>query len=73
MRFLGTFLGNCEEERDRLQLSKRTASLWSHLNRPEILQAYLNPLYEPNNQIIWPTVAPVSLVSRNPLIIKLIL
>lgn len=44
-------------------LSKKTASLWSYLNRPEILQDYLNPLYEPNNRVIWPTVAPVSLVS----------
>ncbi|KAG8242888.1 Myotubularin- protein 9 [Homalodisca vitripennis] len=57
----GTFLGNCEEERERLQLSKKTASLWSYLNRPEVLQEYLNPLYEPNNRIIWPSVAPVSL------------
>ena len=61
---VGTFLGNCEAERVKLQLAKRTASLWSYLNRPEILQAYLNPVYEPCNKVIWPSVAPVSLVSN---------
>lgn len=61
---LGTFLGNCEAERVKLQLAKRTASLWSYLNRPEILQAYLNPVYEPCNKVIWPSVAPVSLVNK---------
>lgn len=57
----GTFLGNCEAERVKMQLAKRTASLWSYLNRPEVLQAYLNPVYEPCNKVIWPSVAPVSL------------
>uniref|UniRef100_A0A1B6E1J2 Myotubularin phosphatase domain-containing protein n=1 Tax=Clastoptera arizonana TaxID=38151 RepID=A0A1B6E1J2_9HEMI len=58
----GTFLGNCEAERVKLKLATRTASLWSYINRPEILPAYLNPVYEPNNSVIWPSVAPVSLV-----------
>ncbi|XP_039295566.1 myotubularin-related protein 9 [Nilaparvata lugens] len=57
----GTFLGNCEADRQRIQLSKRTTSLWSYLNRPDILQTFLNPMYEPINKVIWPTVAPVSL------------
>ncbi|KAK6644545.1 hypothetical protein RUM43_000812 [Polyplax serrata] len=57
----GTFLGNCEADRERLKLSEKTTSLWSYLNRPEVLQAYLNLMYEPNNSVIWPSVAPVSL------------
>ena len=45
-----------------MQLSLKTVSLWSHLNRPEVLRSFLNPLYEPNNRVIWPSVAPMSLV-----------
>lgn len=45
-----------------MELSTKTVSLWSHLNRPEILRSFLNPLYEPNNRVIWPSVAPMSLV-----------
>lgn len=63
--FLGTFLGNCEAERVSLQLAQNTASLWSFLNRPDILQSYLNPMYDPNNRVIWPSVAPMSLVSSS--------
>ena len=58
----GTFLGNSEAERQQMQLSLKTVSLWSHLNRPEMLRSFLNPLYEPNNRVIWPSVAPMSLV-----------
>ena len=32
------------------------------MNRPEILQQYLNPMYDPNPAVIWPSVAPQSLV-----------
>lgn len=60
---LGTFLGTCEADRDRLKLSEKTVSLWSYLNRPEILHSYLNCMYDPNNNVIWPSVAPMSLVS----------
>lgn len=60
---LGSFLGNNEAERLQMQLSVKTVSLWSHLNRPEVLRSFLNPLYEPNNRVIWPSVAPMSLVS----------
>ncbi|KAK4029192.1 myotubularin-related protein 9 isoform X1 [Daphnia magna] len=56
----GTFLGNNELDRHQMQLSNKTVSLWSHLNRPEILRSFLNPLYEPNNRVIWPSVAPMS-------------
>lgn len=66
----GTFLGNCEADRENLQLSKRTTSLWSYLNRPDILTSVLNPMYEPNKSAIWPSVAPVSLVLWNDLYLR---
>lgn len=57
----GTFLGDSEAERIRLRLSERTASLWSHINQPNVIEKWLNPLYEPNPGVIWPSVAPVSI------------
>lgn len=57
----GTFLGDSESDRIKLRLSERTGSLWSHINQPEILEKWLNPLYEPNPGVIWPSVAPVSI------------
>uniref|UniRef100_T1JCY3 Myotubularin phosphatase domain-containing protein n=1 Tax=Strigamia maritima TaxID=126957 RepID=T1JCY3_STRMM len=57
----GTFLGNCDAERAELQLGSKTVSLWSYVNQPQVLSTYLNPLYEPNNRVIWPSVAPMSL------------
>ncbi|KAK2146123.1 hypothetical protein LSH36_631g02047 [Paralvinella palmiformis] len=57
----GTFLGNSDMERTKLQLKDKTVSLWSYINRPEVLQQYLNSLYEPHNSVIWPSVAPQSL------------
>lgn len=58
----GTFLCDSEKERTQLKVQKNTTSLWSYLNRPEILTTFLNPMYDPNNKVIWPTVAPISLV-----------
>lgn len=57
----GTFLGNCPKEREEYAFSTRTTSLWSYVNRPNILQKYLNPLYEPNDEAIWPSVASQSI------------
>lgn len=57
----GTFLCNTDMERKSLQLSERTVSLWSYLNRPEVLGMYMNPMYDPNPAVIWPSVAPQSL------------
>lgn len=63
MEFIkGTFLGNCEKDRKMLHLAEKTVSLWSYINRPEVIQSYLNPLYDPNAKVIWPSVAPMSLV-----------
>ncbi|XP_023289363.1 myotubularin-related protein 9 [Orussus abietinus] len=57
----GTFLGDTEAERIQMSLSERTCSLWSYINRPQVLETWLNPLYDPNPGIIWPSVAPVSI------------
>jgi myotubularin-related protein 9 len=66
----GTFLGNCEAERDHMKLSKKTVSLWSHLNRPEVLPSLMNPMYEPNSRVIWPSVAPMSLILWSELFLR---
>jgi myotubularin-related protein 9 len=42
---------------------KKTVSLWSYFNRPEILRGFLNPFYEPNINVLWPSVAAQSIVS----------
>ena len=54
----GTFIGNCEREREVLQLSEKTYSLWGYLiaNNDE----FTNPLYDPSSQsdVLRPTIAP---------------
>lgn len=40
----GTFVGNCEKERNDLKLADKTYSLWAYLN--EHYEEYLNPFYE---------------------------
>ncbi|KAG0726412.1 Myotubularin-related protein 9 [Chionoecetes opilio] len=57
----GTFLGNNEGDKRAMKAPSRTASLWSYVNRHEVLPKYLNPMYEPNQRVIWPSVAPMSL------------
>lgn len=66
----GTFLCNNEAERREYRLRERTVSLWSYLNRPETVQKYLNPLYDPNPSVIWPSVAPQSLTLWNGLYLR---
>ncbi|GLG92761.1 Uncharacterized protein GBIM_00361 [Gryllus bimaculatus] len=66
----GTFQGTCEADRVRLQLAQKTVSLWSHLNRPDVLQSFLNPMYDPNNRVIWPSVAPMSLTLWSELFLR---
>ncbi|XP_033640432.1 myotubularin-related protein 9-like isoform X2 [Asterias rubens] len=58
----GTFLCNNEHDRQALKLSTKTQSLWTYVNRPKILETYINPLYQPNSTVIWPSVAPQSLM-----------
>lgn len=57
----GTFLCDNEREREALKLHSKTTSLWSYLNRPDVLKSLLNPIYEPNQSVIWPSVAPISI------------
>ncbi|KAG8445843.1 hypothetical protein GDO86_010581 [Hymenochirus boettgeri] len=57
----GTFLGNNDYERNKLKLSQKTLSLWSWVNQPSEMNRFLNPLYEANGLVIWPSVAPQSL------------
>ena len=59
----GTFLGDNEGERFKMRVRDETVSLWSYTNRPEVLSNFLNCMYEPNVGIIWPSVAPISIVS----------
>ncbi|CAL4079373.1 unnamed protein product, partial [Meganyctiphanes norvegica] len=66
----GTFLGNNEGDRRRLKASERTTSLWSFINRPEVLPQYLNSMYEPNTSVIWPSVAPMSLQLWNSVYLR---
>ena len=35
----------------------------SYLNQSDVLKPLLNPMYEPNNSVLWPSVASQSLVS----------
>jgi len=58
----GTFIGDNVAERESLGLKEKTVSLWSYINRPDVIQQFLNPLYEPNAIVIWPSVAPPSLM-----------
>lgn len=66
----GTFLGDGPKSREELQLFKRTVSLWSWLNQPNVVVDYLNPVYEINSNVIWPSVAPQSIVIWDELYFK---
>ncbi|XP_057337860.1 myotubularin-related protein 9 [Microplitis mediator] len=57
----GTFLGDSESDRISLRLAERTTSIWAYINKSESLEKWLNPLYEPNPGVIWPSVAPISI------------
>ena len=59
----GTFLADNEGERVKMRVRDETVSVWSYTNRPEMLTSFINCMYEPNVGIIWPSVAPISLVS----------
>ncbi|XP_055636872.1 myotubularin-related protein 9 isoform X2 [Toxorhynchites rutilus septentrionalis] len=58
----GTFLCDSERERVELKVRERTISLWSHINRPQVIDTLLNPMYIPNVAVIWPSVAPLSII-----------
>lgn len=66
----GTFLCNNEGERQAAKLKSKTISLWSHLNQADILKPLLNPMYEANSSVLWPSVASQSLVLWPGLFLK---
>lgn len=66
----GTFLCNKECERVAAKLKTMTVSLWSYLNQADILKPLLNPMYEPNSSVLWPSVASQSLVLWPSLFLK---
>lgn len=46
----GTFLGDCEKERQELRMRDKTVSLWTYLYAPSMLHLYRNPFYVAKQQ-----------------------
>ena len=44
-------------------MEEKTVSLWSYINRDEMLHSMTNPIYEYNKNTLWPSISPQSLVS----------
>ena len=59
---LGTFLFNNEWQREQSHVKEKTTSLWSYTNREEMYIEIKNPLYEKNDNVIFPSASPLSLV-----------
>ncbi|XP_056333539.1 myotubularin-related protein 9 isoform X4 [Danio aesculapii] len=57
----GTFLCNSEQERYAAGVKEKTHCLFQALLKPDVDEQYLNPLYEPTDLAIWPSVHPQSL------------
>ncbi|XP_072546129.1 myotubularin-related protein 9 isoform X1 [Salminus brasiliensis] len=57
----GTFLCNNEQERCSLGVRENTHCLFQFLLQCEEREQYINPLYEPTELAIWPSVHPQSL------------
>lgn len=68
----GTFLGNSVQHRSSLNLEKKTVSLWSYVNRPSVIAQYLNSTYEPNPGVIWPSIAPQSIILWESLFLRFV-
>lgn len=66
----GTFVGDCDKEREQMGTYTKTTSLWTHLFRPEVMKTVLSPIYEPNPNVIWPSVAPCSIVLWSELYLR---
>lgn len=66
----GTFLGNCQLDRENLFLSSRTASFWSFVHYPENFNNFLNPLYEQNKAVLWPSLYYQSLTLWSSLYLR---
>merc|ERR1712096_339781 len=54
----GTFIGNCQKERQELKLSEKTFSLWGFLTNSA--DEFVNPLYDAASKIevLQPSVSP---------------
>ncbi|XP_029982094.1 myotubularin-related protein 9 isoform X1 [Sphaeramia orbicularis] len=57
----GTFLCNNDQERCALGVKEKTYCLFHSLLKPTEKEHYTNPLYEPTDLAIWPSVHPQSL------------
>ncbi|MBN3287373.1 MTMR9 protein, partial [Polyodon spathula] len=65
LKSLTFVVGNLKTEmlkRGKLKLPQKTVSLWSWVNRPQDMERFLNPLFEANSLVIWPSVSPQSLL-----------
>jgi myotubularin-related protein 9 len=58
----GTFLGNNEQQRNVLNVSARSVSLWTYLAVPDVASKLINPIYERHSSVLWPSVAPQSII-----------
>ncbi|CAH2099658.1 unnamed protein product [Euphydryas editha] len=58
----GTFLCDSDLERESRGVYDQTTSIWSWINQPDELSNYINPLYDPTPNVVWPSVAPMSFV-----------
>ncbi|XP_039765557.1 myotubularin-related protein 9 [Pararge aegeria] len=58
----GTFLCDSDQERETRGVYDQTTSIWSWINQHDELTTYINPLYDPTPNVIWPSVAPMSYV-----------
>lgn len=58
----GTFLCDSDLERESRGVYEQTTSIWSWINQHEELSNYINPLYDPTPNVVWPSVAPMSFV-----------
>ena len=54
----GTFIGNCDRQREQLDLRSKTYSLWGYIVSHN--DEFVNPLYErsSNREILRPNVVP---------------
>ncbi|XP_020775297.1 myotubularin-related protein 9 isoform X2 [Boleophthalmus pectinirostris] len=57
----GSFLCNTEQERYALGVKEKTYCLFRAVLRPMEREVYSNPLYDPTDLAIWPSVHPQSL------------
>ena len=66
----GTFIGNNERQRNELDLSRSTFSVWTHFASSSVTQQITNPIYESHSSVLWPSVAPQSIVLWSGLFLR---